>query len=84
VLSIEISSAAADRLLGLPSKQADQIDARIRRLASQPFPPGCIKLAGTLDVFRVRQGTYRILYRVRRAENILVIEAVGDRKDIYR
>jgi mRNA-degrading endonuclease RelE of RelBE toxin-antitoxin system len=61
-----------------------QIDARIRRLAVEPFPPSSMKLQGTADVFRVRQGPYRILYRVKRAEEALVIEAIGDRKDIYR
>ena len=68
----------------LPAKYALQIDGRIQRLATEPFPPGSLKLQGTTDVYRVRQGSYRILYRVRRVDNILIIEAIGDRKDIYR
>ncbi len=83
-LRVEISGEAAGVLRRLPSKHALQIDARIQRLAIEPFPPGSLKLQGTTDVYRARQGSYRILYRVRRAEGILVIEAIGDRKDIYR
>ncbi len=83
-LHIEIAGEAALILRRLPAKHALQIDGRIQRLAAEPFPPGSLKLQGTTDVYRVRQGSYRILYRVRRADNILVIEAIGDRKDIYR
>ena len=83
-LRIEIAGEAAGVLRRLPTKHALQIDERIRRLATEPFPPGSLKLQGTTDVYRVRQGSYRILYRVRRADNALIIEAIGDRKDIYR
>ena len=83
-LRIEIAGEAAGVLRRLPTKHALQIDGRIQRLATEPFPPGSLKLQGTTDIYRVRQGSYRILYRVRRADNILVIEAIGDRKDIYR
>ncbi len=83
-LRIEIAGEAAGVLRRLPTKHALQIDSRIQRLATEPFPPGALKLQGTADVYRVRQGPYRILYRVRQADNVLVIEAIGDRKDIYR
>jgi mRNA interferase RelE/StbE len=83
-LRIEIAGEVAGVLRRLPAKQALQIDGRIQRLAIEPFPPGALKLQGTTDVYRVRQGSYRIVYRVPRADNILVIEAIGDRKDIYR
>ena len=84
MLRIEISDEAGRCLLRLPGKHALQIDARIQRLAVEPFPPLSLKLQGTTDVYRVRQGPYRILYRVNRAEGVVVIEAIGDRKDIYR
>jgi mRNA interferase RelE/StbE len=84
VLRIDIADDALAFLLRLPPKHAAQIDARILRLAAEPHPPGCVKLHGTRDVFRVRQGPYRVLYRVRDADATLVIESIGDRKDIYR
>lgn len=84
LLRIEIAGEAAQLLRRMPAKHALQIDARIQRLATEPFPPGSLKLQGTTDVYRVRQGSYRILYRVRRTDNTLFIDAIGDRKDIYR
>ncbi len=83
-LRIEIAGEAAQILRRMPAKHALLIDTRIQRLATEPFPPGSLKLQGTADVYRVRQGSYRILYRVSRTDGILVIEAIGDRKDIYR
>lgn len=84
MLRIEISDEAARFLQGLSAKSARQVDGRIRRLAAEPFPALCQKLQGTSDVYRVRQGPYRILYRVVRPAGVLAIEALGDRKDIYR
>jgi mRNA interferase RelE/StbE len=84
VLRINIAVDAWLFLQRLPPKHAAQIDARVLRLAAEPHPPGCLKLHGTRDVYRVRQGPYRILYRVRSVDDTLVIESIGDRKDIYR
>lgn len=84
MLQVEISDEAGRFLLRLPDKHARQMDTRIQRLAAEPFPPISLKLQGTTDVYRVRQGPYRILYRVKHAAGVLVIEAIGDRKDIYR
>ncbi len=84
MLRIEISEEAARFLSRLPRKRTAQIDGRIRRLAADPFPATSQKLQGTADVFRASQGPYRILYRVLHSTGVLVIEAIGDRKDIYR
>ena len=84
MLRIEISVEAERFLQGLPARYALQVDGRIRRLAADPFPAVARKLQGTVDVYRVRQGAYRILYRVLRPAELLRIEAIGDRKDIYR
>ena len=56
---------------------------RIGRLADDPRPPGCVKLAGG-DRYRVRQGRYRIVYEIRDVELVVMIVRVGDRRDVYR
>jgi mRNA interferase RelE/StbE len=57
--------------------------ARIEALVDDPRPPGCTKLSGQ-EAYRVRQGTYRIVYTV--ADDVLVVEVVkvGNRRDVYR
>ncbi|HZP40327.1 MAG TPA: type II toxin-antitoxin system RelE/ParE family toxin [Candidatus Binatia bacterium] len=53
----------------------------IRGLASDPRPPGCRKLSGYDDVFRVRVGRYRVLYAVEDRRLLVLVLKVGDRKD---
>lgn len=60
-----------------------RIVRRIENLAIDPRPPGCEKLSG-LDKFRVRQGTYRIVYSVDDGGRSVIAVKVGDRKEVYR
>jgi mRNA interferase RelE/StbE len=64
-------------------KDREQVVGRIAALADDPRPPGYKKLTGR-EAYRVRQGTYRILYTV--ADDVLVVEVVkvGHRRDVYR
>jgi mRNA interferase RelE/StbE len=60
-----------------------RIVRRIENLAAEPRPPGCEKLSG-LDKFRVRQGSYRIVYSVDDRGRAVLVVKVGDRKEVYR
>ena len=55
----------------------------MRGLSTQPRPPGCEKLTGA-DLFRVRQGNYRILYEVQDQDLTVTVFKIGHRRDIYR
>lgn len=81
---IEIKRSAAKEIRAISLKKDRQrVVARIEALAEDPRPPGCTKLAGQ-EAYRVRQGTYRIVYTV--ADDLLVVEVVrvGNRRDVYR
>ena len=60
-----------------------QIVRRIQRLAEDPRPPHPKKLSGH-DLYRIRQGAYRIVYSVEDDKLVVYVVKVGDRKDIYR
>jgi len=60
-----------------------RIVAKIRSLANSPRPPGCQKLSGA-NKFRVRQGSYRIVYSVDHDRLVVSIVRIGHRRDIYR
>ena len=81
---VEISSTAERQICRLP--RADQV--RVLRvvvtLATDPRPPGCRKLSGYENVFRVRVGRYRVLYSVEDRRLVVIVLKVGDRKDVYR
>jgi mRNA interferase RelE/StbE len=51
-------------------------------LAENPRPHGVEKLTGQEDLYRIREGDYRIVYEIRDAK--LIVVAVADRKEIYR
>jgi mRNA interferase RelE/StbE len=61
-----------------------RIVARIRALAEEPRPPGSEKLSGHNDRYRVRQGSYRVVYSIDDAQRIVLIVKVGHRREIYR
>ena len=56
---------------------------RIAALAVAPRPPGCEKLTGQ-ERYRIRQGTYRIIYAIRDDELTVWVVKIGQRKDVYR
>jgi len=65
-------------------KDRQRIVAGIRLLADDPRPPGCEKLAGEGDRYRIRVGRYRVIYSVGDEELVVVVVRVGHRKDVYR
>ena len=78
-----IKPSAAKELEGLPTKDRKRVVARMQGLSAQPRPAGCEKLTGH-DLFRVRQGDYRILYEVQDADLVVTVFKIGHRRDIYR
>lgn len=79
-----IKRSAAKELESVPSKKDRQrIVRRIRSLSEDPRPPSARKLSGR-ELYRIRQGNYRIVYEIRDEEVIVNVVKVGDRKDVYR
>ena len=78
-----IKPSAAKDLQALPKKDRQRVVTKIQGLAQDPRPPGCEKLSGH-DLYRVRQGNYRILYTVHDAELVVVIISIGHRREVYR
>lgn len=68
----------------IPKSDLTRIDKTILSLAVQPHPVGAKKLVGEGNLFRVRQGDYRIVYAVDHKANVVSIVGVRHRKDVYR
>ncbi len=82
--SLRIKPSAAREIEDIGSRSdRRRVVERIGRLAAEPRPRGCVKLAGG-EHYRIRQGRYRIVYQVRDAELIVLVVRVGDRRDVYR
>ena len=80
-----IKPSAAKEIVAVGTKRDRQrIVGRIRSLATEPKPPGSEKLAGAAALFRVRQGDYRVVYRVDDAHRTVEVIKVGHRREVYR
>ena len=81
---VSIKRSAVKEIEAIPQKKERQrVIRRIGQLANDPRPPGSRKLSGN-DKYRVRQGSYRIVYSIENKELIVVVVKVGHRKDVYR
>ncbi|MBL7718682.1 MAG: type II toxin-antitoxin system RelE/ParE family toxin [Flavipsychrobacter sp.] len=61
-----------------------RIASEIDSLSDNPRPDGCKKLkGGQTDLWRIRVGNYRVVYRIDDTIYIVNVQRVGHRKDIY-
>ena len=67
----------------LPKKDVQRIMEAIRALAVDPRPPQSQKLSGR-EQYRLRQGTYRILYAIQDDVLIVTVVKVGHRREVNR
>lgn len=82
--AIQFKPAALRQLEKLPRAAQKRIGLKIETLRDDPFPAGCKKLSGLPDAWRVRVGDYRVVYQVQRGILLVLVLAVGHRRDVYR
>jgi mRNA interferase RelE/StbE len=80
--TVKVSDDAERALEKLPKKHVDRIIKKLETLESTPRPRGCEKLDS--NDYRVRVGSYRIIYSVEDAILVVLVIDIGPRKDIYR
>jgi mRNA interferase RelE/StbE len=77
-----MSDSALKDLEDLPQNYQRLILDRITSLSQDPRPRGCKKLAG--QFYRVRQGSYRIIYDVTDNDRELTVMKIKPRREAYR
>jgi mRNA interferase RelE/StbE len=88
IYSIEIT-AHAERSLKKLRRERElirRLDSKIRSLAEDPRPPGCKKLkSGRYEnLYRIREGDWRVLYAVEDDRVVVLILDVARRDKAYR
>ena len=68
---------------GLTWNEVQDIIKRIEKLASNPRPTGCEKISGQAQ-FRIRQGSYCIIYSIQDDVLTIWLVKIGHQRDIYR
>jgi mRNA interferase RelE/StbE len=82
--SILLAPPAERQLTSLTDSVQKRIVKRLKSLRENPRPQGVKKLAGEEDLYRIREGTYRIIYTIQDKELIVLVVKIGDRKEVYR
>ena len=80
---LRFKPSVAKDLRGIPKTEVRRLLKRIQALGDEPRPAGCEKLTGR-DLYRFRQGVYRIVYSVDDAAVVIEVIKVGHRRDVYR
>jgi len=84
VYQVLLERAAERDLRRLPGDIHQKCIAAIRRPAGDPPPPGCRKLTGSTNDWRIRVGDYRILYEIADAIRVVRVNRIRHRRDVYR
>ena len=77
---LRFRTSVAKDLRGIPKPILARILGRIEALRDEPRPPGCEKLTGR-ELYRVRQGDWRIVYSVDDDRIVVEVIRVGHRGD---
>lgn len=80
---IEVAPAAARQLRKLDPPARRRVQGAIELLAENPRPRSAKKLVGGAGEWRVRTGDYRVVYEINDDVLLVLVVAVGHRRDIY-
>ena len=81
--SLEIKQSAQKELDALDAAIFKRIDRKLLVLAENPRPPGCKKLRGYKDQWRIRVGDWRIVYFIDGSTKLVTIARVAHRREVY-
>ncbi|HEY4187645.1 MAG TPA: type II toxin-antitoxin system RelE/ParE family toxin [Polyangia bacterium] len=81
---VRTSPDADKQLARLDGSIRVRIAQKIDALAENPRPPGCKKLKGDHNLWRVRAGDYRIVFSIHEDVLLVVVIRIAHRRDVYR
>ena len=82
--SILLAPLAERQLKALAESTQRRIVTHLKALQRNPRPQGVKKLTGEDDLYRIREGSFRIIYTIRDKELVVLVVKIGDRKEVYR
>lgn len=82
---IRLLASAEHQLRGLDPRAAEQVATRLTWLAEHADEVQHRALTGALrGQYKLRCGSYRVFYEVLSRERLIIVHAIGDRRDVYR
>lgn len=83
VYKILLEQAAQRDLKKLTANSFQKIIMEIKALTEDPRPANCRKIVGTLHDWRIRVGTFRIIYEIDDKSKVIKIMRVRHRREVY-
>lgn len=80
---VRFKRSVSKDLRKLPARDIRRILARIDALCDEPRGPDCKQLTG-VNIYRVRVGTYRIIYEIVDNQLLIQVIKVAHRSIVYR
>lgn len=80
---VEVLPRARKQLRKLPTTIQKRIKAAGDGLAEEPRPPGVSKLRGYADRWRIRVGSYRVIYEIDDGVLRVLVLTISDRSQAY-
>lgn len=81
---VELLPSAARALRKLDRRTQLRVEQKIAALADDPRPSGVKLLSSEERIYRLRAGDFRILYQVNDKVLVILVIAIGHRRDVYR
>ena len=81
---VTLAPAAARQLRKFDPPVRRRIQATLELLAENPRPPAATQLVGGSGEWRVRTGNYRVVYEIEDEVLLVLVLAVGHRREVYR
>lgn len=80
---LRFKASVSKDLRGVPAIDVRRILDRIEALRNEPRPPSSQKLGGS-DLYRIRQGIYRVVYSIDDDKVVIEVIRIGHRREVYR
>ena len=81
---VELTKSAEKDLRRIDGRYLPKIFAAIEGLEINSRPVGCTKLAGSDHTYRIRIGSYRLIYEIEDERLIILVIKIAHRKDAYK
>ena len=81
--AVEIGTAAKKDFRKLPRNVQKKIKPIIDSLSENPRPAGVESIKGIKGAYRLRVGSFRVVYQVKDREVVVLVLRIADRKEVY-
>ena len=81
---IRFKKSSRKELESLDNETQRRVVSAIESLALNPIPQGASKLKAPVPLWRIRVGSFRILYEIQNNILLVYVVKIAHRKDVYR